>query len=154
MSAGSIKTAVPCACGCGVVAVTHVEQHGEEPREAYVEFYESYRGGISGRLRAAWRVVRGKDPWLHCIALDADGIGKLRGALTPPTATQVCTRPATRPISRIDQIVALLGEFWHHNPDWRLGQLVCNVLGSDPFHVEDDKAEAELLRQIGAGDAA
>jgi uncharacterized protein YihD (DUF1040 family) len=46
---------------------------------------------------------------------------------------------------RIDRIVALLADLWHREPDWRLGQLVVNVAGSDPFSMEDDEAE-DLLR--------
>lgn len=44
---------------------------------------------------------------------------------------------------RIPHIIERLQVLWETVPDWRLGQLVCNLarlIGRmDPFHVEDDK---------------
>lgn len=43
---------------------------------------------------------------------------------------------------RITPIIRELQFLWRKHPDWRLGQLVCNLgreLGfSDPFYMEDD----------------
>ena len=53
---------------------------------------------------------------------------------------------------RIDEIIELVKRLWHLCPDWRFGQLICNVstkLGyEDPFFIEDDlfkKKIEELL---------
>lgn len=45
---------------------------------------------------------------------------------------------------RIDRICELLRQTWHTVPDLRLGQLVVNLLGNDPFYVEDDTTEQVL----------
>lgn len=42
---------------------------------------------------------------------------------------------------RIDVFCEKLRQYWHKVPDWRFGQLVTNVLGVDPFYIEDDRAE-------------
>ena len=40
---------------------------------------------------------------------------------------------------RIDQILSLIGEIWHKNPDLRLTQLIMNALqmNQDPYYIED-----------------
>ena len=41
---------------------------------------------------------------------------------------------------RIDPFLDKLKEYWHMVPDWRFGQLICNVLGTakiDPFFIEE-----------------
>ena len=40
--------------------------------------------------------------------------------------------------NRIDSFCDELKKHWHKVPDWRFGQLVVNVLGIDPFYLEDD----------------
>lgn len=45
---------------------------------------------------------------------------------------------------RIDPFLKRLSAVWKANPDLRLGQLVVNALGPDPFYVEDD----DLLRRL------
>ena len=43
---------------------------------------------------------------------------------------------------RIPEIISKLEEAWKAVPDWRLGQLVSNLIGpgrQDVFHLEDDK---------------
>ena len=50
---------------------------------------------------------------------------------------------------RIDRVLKALSVAWHKVPDWRLGQLICNMqraAGNDLFYVEDDKF-AELLEE-------
>lgn len=48
--------------------------------------------------------------------------------------------------NRIDIVIETVRRAWHLVPDWRLGQLACNLgreCGSwDSFYVEDDKLEA------------
>lgn len=46
---------------------------------------------------------------------------------------------------RIDAFLQGLGECWKQVPDWRFGQLICNVLGDmqgkgrDPFFPEEEE---------------
>lgn len=43
---------------------------------------------------------------------------------------------------RIKPFLERLGKVWNKVPDWRFGQLMCNVLnsmGQDPFFPEDDE---------------
>ena len=40
--------------------------------------------------------------------------------------------------NRIDEILNIVKIVWNQYPDMRFGQLVVNVLGIDPFYVEDD----------------
>ena len=43
---------------------------------------------------------------------------------------------------RIDKVLKVLGDNWKKLPDWRLGQLICNMqsaAGDDLFYVEDDE---------------
>lgn len=39
---------------------------------------------------------------------------------------------------RIDEILNTVKIVWEQYPDWRFGQLVVNVLGVDPFYIEDE----------------
>lgn len=42
--------------------------------------------------------------------------------------------------NRIKPFLERLEKVWNEVPDWRFGQLMCNVLNSmpiDPFHIED-----------------
>ena len=44
--------------------------------------------------------------------------------------------------NRIKPFLERLGKVWEQVPDWRFGQLMCNVLNSmsnDPFFTEDDE---------------
>lgn len=46
-----------------------------------------------------------------------------------------------RDTERIDKILAAIGKEWKKVPDWRLGQLFCNLqrfVGSDMFYKEDE----------------
>lgn len=80
--AGSWKTAIPCDCGCEAVLIWEFEPWGEEPHQVYVDFIVGLPiGGLRGRVKAAWRIVRGKDPWLHSIVLQDEGIEQLRHAI-------------------------------------------------------------------------
>jgi len=52
---------------------------------------------------------------------------------------------------RIDRIILLLDEAWKLVPDWRLGQLLSNLLGAgmqDVFHPEDEVWEKLLEKFI------
>ena len=43
--------------------------------------------------------------------------------------------------ARIDIVLKTLGLLWKKVPDWRLGQLICNLQrykGNDLFYMEDD----------------
>lgn len=48
----------------------------------------------------------------------------------------------SRDIKRIKPFLERLEKVWLNVPDWRFGQLMCNMLGSmsrDPFFPEDDE---------------
>lgn len=47
---------------------------------------------------------------------------------------------------RIPKFLDELERVWSQVPDWRFGQLVANLLGRDPFYVEDDEALDTLKR--------
>lgn len=43
--------------------------------------------------------------------------------------------------ARIDIVLKALGMLWKKVPDWRFGQLICNlqrIKGNDLFYIEDD----------------
>lgn len=84
MSDGAItKTAIPCACvgSCGCVVLIDLEAWGDEPHQVYVEFSLGYRGRFRDRIKAAWRIVRGRNPWFHSVCLYDDGAEKVAAAL-------------------------------------------------------------------------
>lgn len=52
---------------------------------------------------------------------------------------------------RIERIILLLDEAWKLVPDWRLGQLISNLLGAgkqDVFHPEDEVWEKLLEKFV------
>ena len=56
-------------------------------------------------------------------------------------------KPILKPADymRIDRTVERVRELWKEHPDWRLGQLIVNVSGTDdPFYMTDE----ELPRKI------
>lgn len=58
------------------------EEWRDEPHHMYVEFSVTFPAGrLRNRLRAAWRVVRGKDPWMHSVVLREEGVDQLRKAV-------------------------------------------------------------------------
>lgn len=49
--------------------------------------------------------------------------------------------------SRIDEILKEIKDLWVQVPDWRLGQLLVNISGTDHlFYVEDDKLLEQLTK--------
>ena len=53
---------------------------------------------------------------------------------------------------RIKFILRELERLWEKNPDWRLGQLIFNIPGRDPFHIEDDDLIKLGFEKFGRGD--
>lgn len=55
-----------------------------------------------------------------------------------------------RDYRRIDPMLARIRALWHHNPDWRLTQLLHNVIGrqGDNFYVEDDVLDRRLREKM------
>lgn len=46
---------------------------------------------------------------------------------------------------RIDKFLVELGERWKKVPDWRFGQLICNIpFDKDPFFIEEDEFLASV----------
>lgn len=42
--------------------------------------------------------------------------------------------------NRIEPFLAEIAKLWHEVPDWRFGQLICNIpFDSDPFFMEEDE---------------
>lgn len=57
-----------------------------------------------------------------------------------------------RDIKRIRKFCSRLARAWEKVPDWRFGQLICNILGSmgkDPFFPEDDEMIAFIEKYVG-----
>lgn len=46
--------------------------------------------------------------------------------------------------NRIPQVLDAVRKYWERHPDLRLGQIVTNMAGGDPFYFEDDKLLEEL----------
>jgi hypothetical protein len=57
--------------------------------------------------------------------------------------------------ARIDKVLAAVKERWILDPDQRFGQIVVNVLGADPFYIEDDvilqKFRCDAIRRAVLG---
>lgn len=52
--------------------------------------------------------------------------------------------------ARIKEFCDTFAELWKRNaPDWRFGQLICNIFESDPFYLEDDEALAIIKAFFG-----
>ena len=58
-----------------------------------------------------------------------------------------------RNLDRIPTICDRLAKLWAKVPDWRLGQLLVNLINQDPFYMEDeeflDYLESRLNEIIG-----
>ncbi|MBX5442268.1 MAG: hypothetical protein IRZ32_12180 [Solirubrobacteraceae bacterium] len=75
------RHAVPCDCAgtCTVALVTALEPAGREPQTWYVDLYQHARyRSLGDRARAAWRVLRGRDPWMHQVVLSPERLRGLR----------------------------------------------------------------------------
>ena len=49
--------------------------------------------------------------------------------------------------NRIDEILKEIKDLWVQVPDWRLGQLLVNISGTDHlFYVDDDKLLEQLTK--------
>lgn len=49
--------------------------------------------------------------------------------------------------NRIDEILKEIRDLWVQVPDWRLGQLLVNISGTDHlFYFEDDKLLEQLMK--------
>lgn len=77
------KIAIPCTCGCGVLVIVEFDQYGEDPQEFFVEFFTSPDPRISRRQRlaTAWRVLRGREPWLHDVNLGPHEMNDMKAFL-------------------------------------------------------------------------
>lgn len=53
---------------------------------------------------------------------------------------------------RIDPVLELVAEKWRQHPDLRLGQLLWEVAGDDPFHLEDDELARLLAAEVDRAD--
>jgi uncharacterized protein YihD (DUF1040 family) len=55
--------------------------------------------------------------------------------------------------TRIPRILARLQAVWEKHPDMRLGQLIVNAAGVDPFYIEDEKL-AYMIEEFDARSAS
>ena len=80
----------PCSCvgTCGVVVVTEWDAEDDSPEEWFAEMYQhiATRKGMRDRVRVAWAVLRGRDPYTHGICLQHEEIVGLRDFLNERTA--------------------------------------------------------------------
>lgn len=50
--------------------------------------------------------------------------------------------------NRIEPFLSEIANMWHKVPDWRFGQLICNIpFGCGPFYIEDDEF-LECMRKL------
>lgn len=73
--------ALPCVCAgtCSVVLVTEFDGFKDEPQTYYFSFFiRASEASLRNRMRRAWGVLRGKDPWLHDITLNPSQMAELR----------------------------------------------------------------------------
>ena len=49
---------------------------------------------------------------------------------------------------RMEPLLEKLLEAWQMVPDWRLGQFIYNMVGRDPFYMEDDKMLESIKKFI------
>ena len=52
---------------------------------------------------------------------------------------------------RIKPFLDELEKIWNEVPDWRFGQLVVNLFGTDPFYIEDEQA-LEIIKKLKGDD--
>ena len=72
------KIAIPCTCGCSVVAFFDFSEY-DEPM--YADFYTSVRPDLKHRVKTAWEVFRRRENWIHDVELDENGLRQLRDFL-------------------------------------------------------------------------
>ena len=58
---------------------------------------------------------------------------------------------------RIEPFLKELGKYWSKVPDWRFGQLICNVFGEiavkrDPFFIEEGEMLSIFAEYFREGD--
>lgn len=60
---------------------------------------------------------------------------------------------------RIPSVLAEIEQLWQRHPDWRLGQLICNLASwadhdaTSPYDIEDDALVAEVERHLSQHDS-
>lgn len=73
------RHAVPCECGCDCVLITEFDQWGDDPEQVIVEFGVANNVvGFRHRAGIAWKILRGKDPWMHGVALQGETLAQMR----------------------------------------------------------------------------
>ena len=82
-------SACSCIGTCSVAAFMEWEGAAGNPDEWFVEFYEhiTRRTRWKDRLRVAWGVLRGREPYTHGLVLQCEEIVALRDFLVERTAT-------------------------------------------------------------------
>ena len=74
-----VEATIRCDCGCAVLVLDYWKSHPAD--EGYLDVYTAPRPGLRHRLRAAWRVARGKDPWVDTLVFGPKQVAQLRAFL-------------------------------------------------------------------------
>lgn len=78
------KIVIPCSCGCSILVIVEFDAINEDlPQEFWAEFFTSVDPKANRRSRwsAAWRILRGKNPWIHDVCMDPRALADLRDFL-------------------------------------------------------------------------
>lgn len=81
------QISLPCDCAgsCSVVLVTDWDPVDGDPRDLYIDMYEHVQvaGSLHRRLRIAWNVLRGREPYMQGVSFtDRVKVKRLRDFLT------------------------------------------------------------------------
>lgn len=80
------QIAIPCSCAgsCTVALITECE---DDDPDVFVEMYEHVQcqQRWRDRVRVAWAVVRGREPFTHGVALTGEQLAALRDFLNETT---------------------------------------------------------------------
>lgn len=74
---------VPCDCvgTCSYLVLEKFEwKNSADPDDWYAEFYSCgpWQSRLRHRAKAAWKLLRGKDHYLHCLYMEPASARKLR----------------------------------------------------------------------------
>lgn len=71
-----------CECGCAVLCLDWFPPFKDEVAEGYMDVYTHPRAnGFRSRLKMAWRILRGKDPWVDAVVFGPKQVAELQGFL-------------------------------------------------------------------------
>lgn len=78
-----------CECGCAILCLDWFPPFKDEKAEGYMDVYTRPADTrLGNRLRMAWRMVRGRDPWVDALVFGPRQAAQLQGFLA------LCNDPA------------------------------------------------------------